>query len=601
MDGSRVHRRVDRPDPGDLDDGRPVVRSLDVSSEQLGVIAKIDVAEVDDQGSVAPVDYKRGTPPDNEHRAYDPERVQVALQALLLRDAGYTVDRGWLYFAGSRERVEVPLDDELVQLTLDAVAGARQAAASEQLPPPLIDSPKCPRCSLVGLCLPDETNLLAGRSSQPPRRLMPTDTNARPLYITDHRAKVGRSKGRITVKTDDETTSVRSIDVSQVAVFGNAQLSTQLVRSLLGEGIPVAWFSHGGWFAGMAMQPTVSHVQLRLRQAAAALASDASIPAAMIAAKIGNSRVLLRRNGRPRPDDTIEQLAGVVERVAACTSRASLLGLEGTAARLYFGAFPTMLRPTELPGDAFSFEGRNRRPPTDPVNCMLSYAYSLLVKDLTATLHTVGFDPSIGLLHQPRFGRPALALDLAEEFRSLIAESVVIRAVNNGEVKANDFIIRSTGVALTQRGRRAMLAAYERRLEQEVTHPMFGYRISYRRVLEVQARVLGAVLLGEIPEYVGFVTRWVGWLVVATSWPTTSATIVVCGKCTSWCSGSARCCSTRSAFVTLRTPRRSSSSRNSTRSWTTVAIASCSSTSGWQIDAAVSALSSTELERVCRP
>lgn len=129
------------------------------------------------------------------------------------------------------------------------------------------------------------------------------------------------------------------------------------------------------------------------------------------------------------------------------------------------------------------------------------------MKDLTATLHTVGFDPSIGLLHQPRFGRPAMALDLAEEFRPLIAEPVVTRAVNNGEVKANDFIVRSTGVALTQRSRRAMLAAYERRLEQEVTHPMFGYRMSSRRVLEVQARVLGAVLLGEIPGYVGFVTR----------------------------------------------------------------------------------------------
>lgn len=160
-----------------------------------------------------------------------------------------------------------------------------------------------------------------------------------------------------------------------------------------------------------------------------------------------------------------------------------------------------------LPGGAFGFEHRNRRPPLDPVNCLLSYVYALLVKDCTATVFSVGFDPYLGFYHRPRFGRPALALDLAEEFRPLIGDSVVLNLINNGEVRPSHFVVRAGGVALTGPGRKAVLAAYERRLDTEIKHPTFGYTISYRRVLDVQARLLGAHLLGEVPGYVAFTTR----------------------------------------------------------------------------------------------
>lgn len=129
------------------------------------------------------------------------------------------------------------------------------------------------------------------------------------------------------------------------------------------------------------------------------------------------------------------------------------------------------------------------------------------MKDLTVVCNGVGFDPYLGFYHRPRFGRPALALDLAEEFRPLIGDSVVLTAINNGEVRASDFTVRAAGVAMTASGRKSVIAAYERRLNQEVTHPTFGYTITYRRVLEVQARMLGAYLLGEIPNYVAFTTR----------------------------------------------------------------------------------------------
>jgi CRISPR-associated protein Cas1 len=270
----------------------------------------------------------------------------------------------------------------------------------------------------------------------------------------------------------------------------------------------VCWFSYGGWFSGIAEGLPAKHIELRRRQFAIAGQGGLPIASKMIEGKVRNSRTLIMRNARERPDAVIGMLKELAFKAGRASSIESLLGIEGAAARLYFQSFPTMLRDDKrLPGEGFDFEGRNRRPPKDAVNCLLSFLYGLLVKDCTTTLFTVGFDPYLGMYHRPRFGRPALALDLAEEFRPLIAESVVVNLINNGEVKGTDFVVRAGGVALSPGGRKAVLMAYERRLDHEVTHPTFGYKVTYRRVLEVQSRLLGAHLLGEVPDYVAFVTR----------------------------------------------------------------------------------------------
>ena len=511
VEGRWEHRAVDEETKADIDadDDRPrVVRSLLLSSSGIGVVCRIDLVEV--SGSTAvPVDYKRGAPPDNPERSWEPERVQLCLQGLVLREAGYQCDGGVLYFTGSKTRVAVPFSDALIAQTHEILQQVRVVAGSSQAPDPLVDSAKCPRCSLVGLCLPDETNLLSGRSAKPPRRLIPSDVNGRPLYVTEPGARVGKSRGRIEVTREGAIlASVRPVDVSQICVFGNVQVTTQLVNSMLREGIPICWFSHGGWFNGMACQPDGKHVELRMRQVARASTGRVDIAREVVRAKISNSRTILQRNAHERPEEVLRSLSGLAQSARSVATVESLLGIEGTAARLYFGSFTSMLRtPTSLPGGVFEFSGRNRRPPTDAVNCLLSFCYSLLVKDVTSTLHTVGLDPYIGFYHRPRFGRPALALDLCEEFRPIIAESTVLRLINNGEVSSSSFITRSGGVALTSSGRRAVLAAYERRLAQEVTHPIFGYKVSYRRVLEVQARLLAASLLGEIDTYTSFTTR----------------------------------------------------------------------------------------------
>jgi CRISPR-associated protein Cas1 len=222
-----------------------------------------------------------------------------------------------------------------------------------------------------------------------------------------------------------------------------------------------------------------------------------------VVGKMKNCRTLLRRNLEDEGRDVLAELAELIQKAAAANEAAALLGLEGMAAKLYFAGFARMLKG----GQPFSIEGRNRRPPRDPVNALLSFVYAILVKELTIVLHAAGFDPMLGFYHRPRYGRPSLALDLAEEFRPLIADSVVLTLINNGEVTSASFIRRAGAVALTDAGRRAVLAAFERRLDTLVIHPVFDYRISYRRVLEVQARLLGRALLGEIAEYPTFCTR----------------------------------------------------------------------------------------------
>ncbi|MCL4292138.1 MAG: CRISPR-associated endonuclease Cas1 [Acidimicrobiia bacterium] len=511
VEGRYQHRVVDQergaaplPDDGEVS----AARSVMLSSTELGLVARIDLIE-GRQGTVRPVDTKRGSPPDLPEGAWEPDRVQLCVQGLLLREAGYRCDEGVLYYAEARRRVTVPLSTELVERTLELLDALRATAATDLPPPPLVASKKCPRCSLVGLCLPDETNALADRSDLPVRRLVPRDPSPRPLYVSEQGVTVGVSGGRVEVKRKGEAlASVRLIDVSQLCVFGNAQVSSQLVRELFRRQVPICWFSYGGWFSGLGEGLPSKHVDLRRRQVAIAHQGGLDIARRIVEGKIRNCRTLLRRNSRRSAETALRGLRKLSDDARGAVSIAALLGIEGTAARIYFDAFTTMLRDEHgLPGRPFNFDGRSRRPPLDPINCLLSYAYSLLTKDLTAYAYAVGFDPYIGFYHRPRFGRPALALDLAEEFRPLIADSVVITLVNNGEVRPADFVVRAGGVALTPDGRRSVIAGYERRLDVEITHPMFGYKISYRRVLDVQARLLGAFLLGEVPEYVPLMTR----------------------------------------------------------------------------------------------
>ncbi|MEY4580824.1 MAG: hypothetical protein RL701_5527 [Pseudomonadota bacterium] len=561
VDGRHVHERADTPG-GKLPE--PVIPELDadddaggkteanaappyqarsvwLTSEALGITAKIDIVEGGHDGSVVPIEYKRGKAPDLPDGAYLPERVQLCAQVLLLREQGYFCDHAEIYFAKSKQRVPIEISDALMRHTRWAVAVAREIASKAEPPPPLQDSPKCKGCSLVGICLPDEVNLLQRLDGQtivdPPepedeltgqleldpwnlvgpapadvpepkaRRLYAARDDRVPLYVQDHGAQIGLSGERLRVRGQDGSTHVRLMNTAQVVVRGNVQISTQAARALLDRGIPVVYLTGGGWFSGRLAGTDTNNIDLRMAQYRAAQDPKSCLRLArdFIAAKIRNTRTMLRRNHEAVDPVVLGQLKQLTRKARQCESLESLLGIEGAAARVYFQSFSGMFKPHKL--GAFDFERRNRRPPRDPVNALLSFAYALLTKELVITLSSVGLEPLLGFYHQPRFGRPALALDLMEEFRPLIADSVVLSAMNTGIVGADDFVRLAGACNIKDHARRRFIEAYERRMDQTVTHPIFGYSVSYRRVLELQARLLSRVLLGELTQYPAFVTR----------------------------------------------------------------------------------------------
>lgn len=513
VEGRVVHRRVDQGEataPLQETDQPWRARSVELSAPRLGIAGKLDIVEGEGR-VVTPVEFKRGRAPDVPEGAWEPERVQLCLYGLLLRENGYACEEGELYFAGSRKRVTVPFDDALVARTLELVAGAREASRSRVPPPPLVGSPKCQGCSLASLCLPDEVNLLRGVAADgAPRPMFPARDDAQPLYVQEAGARVGVSGECLQVKGREGELLVEAplVDVSHVALMGNVQMSSQAIREVTTRGVPVAWLSTGGWLTGVLDGLGHGRVMLRIAQFQAAADSARSLALArdFVAAKIANSRTLLRRNLGESTPGLLLELAQHVERAAEADSAQSLLGIEGNAARMYFEQFGALLRPPEGLG-SFDFTTRNRRPPKDPINALLSFAYSMLAKDVAVALRLVGFDPYLGYFHTPRHGRLALALDVMEEFRPIVADSVVLSAVNTGAIGPADFISRGVGVSLSSEGRKKFLRAWERRLAEQVVHPIFGYRVSYRRVFEMQARLLGRHLTGEIPSYPGFRTR----------------------------------------------------------------------------------------------
>ena len=516
-EGRRAHSRVDEgggrlPAPDELGEEMTRARAVTLSSERLGVIAKMDVVEAD-EGIAMPVDFKKGKRPHVAAGAYEPERVQICTQAMILEDNGYKVEQGVLWYASSRERVQVVIDEELRARTLEAIAGLRWAAAAGRRPPPLENSPKCPRCSLAGICLPDETNLF--RKGYPPRPLNPSDDPALPLYVQTPGARLRKSGERLVVETKEETVEVPLIDVSQVDLFGPVSVTTPALHALMNAEIPVSWFSTGGWFLGHTVGTGNGNVAVRQAQYQAAFDEPRRLAFArdLVAAKVRNARTMLRRNWRVHGDaeaknEVLVRLQRIVQRVPRAKDDSQLLGIEGEAAAIYFACFDNMLTEggkEEVP--AFAFAKRNRRPPTDPVNSMLSLAYALLTRVFTIAISATGLDPYMGLYHRPRHGRPALALDLMEPFRPIVADSCVIQAINNGEVKPGDFVFNGPACSLKTGGRKAFIAAFERRMEQETTHPLFGYRVSMRRLIEVQARLFARHLQGEIVPYPHYLPR----------------------------------------------------------------------------------------------
>lgn len=511
-EGKRAHARVDAgrgtlPPPEEADSAPPFeVRSIELASDRLGLVAKMDVIEGED-GVVTPIDFKKGKRPHVEGGAYEPERVQLCVQALVLEDNGYRVGEGFLWFAGSRERVPVVFDEDLRARTREAASGLRLAAAARRVPPPLDNSRKCARCSLLPICLPDEVNLF--RSGGAPRTPPPAADSALPLYVQQPGARVGKKGDLLVISIENEPPVG---EVSELVLAGPVSLSTPALHALVKEEIPIAWMSSGFWFIATtgARGPRSAHAREGQYAARADAFHRLLFARDLVRAKLRNQRTIMRRNWRGNEaerEHATETLKRLADRATKAAGLPELLGVEGEGAAVYFRALPALFTDRVATLPAFSFERRSRRPPADPVNACLSLCYALLTRTCATALEIAGLDPWAGLYHADRPGRPALALDFMEPLRPILADSTVLTALNNGELAPADFITAGPGCNLTAGGRRTLIRAFERRLDQEASHPTFGYQISMRRMLHVQARLFARHLLGEIDSYPHYCPR----------------------------------------------------------------------------------------------
>lgn len=493
--GTRDHQAVD--DPSRSRSGR--VRALDVASESLGIVGRCDTVEVDALGRVTVVEHK-ATPVRRRPEVTDPMRVQVLLQVLCLREMGHEVEGAAVWFSSHGTRVPVAISVEDESRARDEVVLTRQVVEAAEAPAPLEDDPRCTRCSHVGVCLPDERPL-----TQVSRVIRVADPDAQVVHLTTPGSRASTSRGRLLVQKAGE--SIASLPLERVqglVVHGNVDVSAALLREILWRGLTVVWCSGSGRVVGWGQPAQSPNGAVRPRQHLQSATGRLDLAKEFVAAKLGNQATLLRRLGHAAP--AVARIRVLQRSVPQVLSLTELYGIEGDAAARYFANFTSMLSP-HVGAVAERFPGRQRRPGRDPLNASLNYAYGLLLSDIVRALLACGLDPHAGFLHSSERNKPALGLDLMEEFRSAVADSSVIRAFNNGELREHHFSSTLGETRLRDSGRRALTAAFEQRVATSFRHPLFGYDVSWRRSMEVQARLLLGVLDGSQPHYVGLRTR----------------------------------------------------------------------------------------------
>ncbi|MBD2313010.1 type I-D CRISPR-associated endonuclease Cas1 [Desertifilum sp. FACHB-1129] len=325
------------------------------------------------------------------------------------------------------------------------------------------------------------------------------------VYITHEDAFIGKTDERITVKANKQLLlDVPLIKVDGVVVLGRATVSPAVVMELLEKRIPLSFLMATGRYLGRLEPEMTKNIFVRAAQWEASGESERAVGAVrgFVRGKLKNYRIALLRRQREAPEldlqRGIQRLEDAIAPIDTTHSINSLRGLEGAGSAAYFGCFPQSIK-----NALFHFPGRRRRPPTDPVNSLLSFGYALLRHDIQGAINIVGFDPYLGYLHVERYGRPGLALDLMEEFRPLVVDAVVFNAINNQKLTPSDFTAEpiSGAVSLTPDGLKIFLRMYEEKKQSKFKHPVMGRQCTYQEAFEIQARLLAKYLMGEIDQY----------------------------------------------------------------------------------------------------
>ncbi len=329
------------------------------------------------------------------------------------------------------------------------------------------------------------------------------------VYITQADAFVGKQDERLLVKAEKQTLlDIPLLHVEGIVILGRVTISPAALIELLQRQIPMSYLTSSGRYLGR-LEPELSkNVVVRTAQWGASEATKLHICQAIVRGKLKNYRTALQRAARDHAQGSlplvVDRLRRLIKSVGSCTEINGLRGIEGAGSADYFQCFPQLIR-----NELFSFSKRQRRPPRDPVNALLSFAYALLRHDLQGAINIVGMDPYCGYLHTERYGRPSLALDLMEEFRPLVADAVVLSTLNRKELTPEDFEVEAVSGAVSLRSDplKLFLRLYEQKMQSSFKHPVMGRKCSYREALEIQVRLLAKFLQAEILEYPPLVLR----------------------------------------------------------------------------------------------
>ncbi len=529
--GRRLHVELERnEDDGDL-------LALQLESHDLGLMGKVDCLRRRD-GKLIPYEHKRGRSarsPTGQAEAWRSDRLQVyAYAALVEEHSGQKISEGRIRYHADNVMVSVPIDEEAHHLLRESIARARELQALVVRPPVTLNEKLCVKCSLAPVCLPEEARLGAQTLESPARivpnsaddnsaplniaesrktiRLFPADDDRQILHVATQGARVGRKGNRLEIVPPVDSVELPQLfpinEVGQVVLHGFAQISTQALGFCAQHDVGIHWLTNGGRYLG-AWASGAGSVQRRIRQYKALTDPGFCLKLArqLVEARVRTQLSFLLRSSRESiRDQKVKDLSVRGESIAAIRrllgpmSRArdlhSLRGYEGSVGASYFRALPSLI--SDDAGMEMKPDGRSRRPPQDRTNALLSFGYSLLLRDVLNAILVVGLDPSLGFYHQPRSNAHPLALDLMEMFRVMLVDLPVIASINRRQWEIDDdFTIAGRQVWLSDQGRKKLISIYERRKQDQWKHPVIGYSLSYSRLIELEVRLLEKEWMNE--------------------------------------------------------------------------------------------------------
>jgi CRISP-associated protein Cas1 len=489
--GRRLHAELEKQEDEDWED-------LFLESPELGLRGRVDALRTRD-GQTIPYEHKRGRchrDDNNQPQAWQSDRLQVLAYACLLESAlGIPIQEGRIRYHADNVLVHVPLDEAGRQAVKDAIQNANILRTSTHRPPVAENERLCSRCSLAPVCLPEEARLAHDREWQP-IRLFPADDEREVLHVLEPGTCVGRSGDQIKISRKGEAVQKMPIrQVSQVVLHSYSQISTQALYFCKEFDVGVHWVSGGGRYIG-SFDSRQGSIQRRIAQYGALSNADTCLALAkrLVQCRGQSQRKFLmrsQRSGRAEAvAEAIAQMQALLKLVNPAVSIPSLLGVG-----------------SEVP-EALRFGDRNRRPPKDRFNALLGFGYALLLKDVMSAILAVGLEPALGFYHQPRTQAPPLALDLMEIFRVPLVDMTVMASVNRGQWDVTeDFEVRGQQVWLSNSGSRKYIQLYERRKSESWKHPLLGYSMSYRRLFELEVRLLEKEWMGEGGLFAKLVVR----------------------------------------------------------------------------------------------